>query len=599
MGISPQSFPHLKHWRMAVGLACVWGALASFGALEALERLTLQARYALRPAPGYQTPVTIVAIDERSLQHFGQMPWDRRIFARIVDRLKEEHVAVVGIDLAFIEPARDAAEDLALSAAIRSVPTVLPTFLAFADAGRQTLRSIEPIPALTQGAVALGSIQFAAKQQPQIWEVEPYQDALGRRVPAFPVAVVGAFKGEAWSAPGRHFPWRNDPKLIDFRGPANSANQYSAKDVLEGQLPPGALAGHMVLVGAVATGLPDTNFAVPDFRSGPMSGVELSANVIDNLMNDGFLRRLDPQAFTLMMGLFVLGPGRLLCRGRSGRFNRTALLAVPLAGWLVLATAALWAGIWLEIAPVVGYLACCYVVGLFAERSDLLESRNQLLARYASDLASEAQRQRVRIEGELHDGIQQLLIVITRSVRQLQRAEPSGVGTGAARFEFLGQLTDQAQQEIKRLRGDLLPPALRHGGLLEALPMLVSEKSARSGIDFRLEAIAWDPLPQAREAELYWLIAEALNNAEKHAGPHHVRIRLDRSPEEVSIDVIDDGCGFDPPDLSQAPAGVDHSGLHRMWLRMKGNQGDLQIVSGPGRGTCVRFLLPSNPGRSV
>jgi signal transduction histidine kinase len=364
-------------------------------------------------------------------------------------------------------------------------------------------------------------------------------------------------------------------------------------DLLDGRVEPGSLKGRMVLVGAVATGLPDTNFAVPDPRKGPMAGVELYANVIDNALNDGFLRRLGPWAIALLLMAFALFPGVALCRGK-GTPHRTALALGAVAAWSALAVGALWAGVWLEVVPVVGFLATCFVAGLFAERTELLESRNQLLGRYASDLATEAQRQRARIEGELHDGIQQLLIVMAREVRAIQKA-----GLGSTRVEFLGQLAEQAQSEIKRLRGDLLPPALRYGGLSEALPALANEKSARSGIDVRVEVVSWEPLSREREVELYWLVNEAINNAEKHAHPQHVRVRLESTRDTAVISVTDDGAGFVPPDLSVAPEGLDHSGLHRMWLRMRGAQGDLVVQSAPGEGTSIRFSQPLETTRSV
>lgn len=580
---------------IALGVAGCWTLLAMAGGLETLECLTAQARYAMRPAPGFHAPVVIVAIDEPALKRFGQMPWDRRVFARLLDRFKAEHAAVVGIDVAFNEPANDPVQDEALARSLSRIPTVLPTFLAYADAGRRALRSIEPLAPFTREAAALGSIQLSTRQQDQVWEVEPYQDALGRWVPAFPIAVAGAYKNAAWTPHRPGFPWRDRPTLINFRGPANSAPQVSAVDVLDGRLPPHFLAGRMVLLGAVATGLPDTNFAVPDTRGGPMSGVELSAHVIDNALNDGFWRRLSPLALLMVMSLLAVWPGRALCRGAAGAVPRSALLAAAVAAWTALAVAAFCAGVWLEVVPVVGFLLTCYVAGLFVERTDLLESRNQLLARYASDLSGEAQRQRARIEGELHDGIQQLLIVMGREIRQVQRAV--GEGPAAHRAEVLGSLAEQAQGEIKRLRSDLLPPALRYGGLLDALPVLANEKGARSGLEVKLEVVSWEALPKEREIELYWLVSEALNNAEKHAQATHVTIRLERTRDEAVLEVIDDGKGFVPPDLSVAPAGVDHSGLHRMWLRMRGNHGDLRIQSAPGAGTRLRFSLPAEARR--
>ncbi|MEB3198542.1 MAG: CHASE2 domain-containing protein [Candidatus Sericytochromatia bacterium] len=574
---------------LAFAICAGWTALTLLGALEPLERLSVRARYMLTPLGRDTDDVVVVAIDERSLARYGQMPWDRRLFAQLVDHIGRARPSVIGIDVAFNEPARQPAEDRSLAQALSRVPTVLPIFLAYADAARLEMRAVEPLPVFGAAAVALGSVQLASHVQTEVWELEPFQNVVGHWVPAFPTAVLGAHRGSAVSPPSPHFPWRTGPQLFHFQGPRRHP-LVSAVDVLEGQVSPSALTGRMVLLGATATGLPDTNFAVADPRMGPLSGVELAACAIDNLARDGFLQRLAPLAIALLMLALALGPGRVLTRGSDGPARRTLWLLLAAAAWSVLSLIAFRDGVWLEVVPVLGALASCHLAGVWGERADLLEHRNQLLARYGSDLAAEAQRQRARIEGELHDGIQQQLVVIGREVRRLlKRSETTDL---TDRLQFLAAQTEEAQGEIKRLRGDLLPPALRHGGLAEALPVLALQHAQRSGLDVRAELASWEPLPEAREVELYWLVNEALTNALKHAAASRVRIRLDQSPQTAIIEVSDDGQGFTPPDLSIPPPGIEHSGLHRMWLRMRSHHGDLAVHSRPGAGTTLRFTLP-------
>lgn len=581
--------------RTVLVLLTAWFLLTAVGALEPIERLTAQARYLVRPVAGFQAPVAIVAIDERALNRLGQMPWDRHIFARLVDKVAAAKAAVLGVDVAFNEPARDAAEDQALAAALPHIPTVLPTFLAYVDAAHQAMRPIEPLPALTAAAAALGSIQLSTAQQQQIWEVEPYQSALGRLVPALPVAMVGVYQGRAWRAPAGSYLWRSAPTLIDFRGPANTAPQYSAVDVLDDKLPPHALEGRLVLLGATATGLPDTNFSVPDFRGGPMAGVELSANVIDNLLASGFQRRLGLPAIFVLLALLAVFPGLPLCRG-TGSAAKRSLWAVLLGGaWVLVAAVAFRWGIWLDVVPVLGLLACCYVAGLFAERTVLLETKNRLLARYAGDISAEAARQRSRIEGELHDGLQQLMVVVVREVRQALKLSPSQ--DVAAHLLMLGDVAQQAHAEVQRLRADLLPQALRDGGLAHALTEMAGETHHR-GAHIDVEVLRWPSLPHEQEVEIYWLIKEALNNVDKHSGATHVRIRLDGAKDRAVVEVVDNGRGFTPPDLTVPPEGLEHTGLHRMWLRAQGNRADMQVESRPGQGTVVRLLVPLEVQRS-
>lgn len=582
--------PRARAYQLSLALAAAWGLLAAFGVLEPLERMSAQVRYRLRPAPGFHLPVTIVGIDEASLARYGQMPWNRQRFVTMLDRLHQAGAAVVGIDVAFNEPSSPSA-DAALARAIALTPTVLPTFLSYADAGSPAMEMTAPLPELANAAAALGSVQLSSRQQQQIWELEPYQTLRNHRVPAFPVAVAGAFLGHAWT-PGAPGPlWRDAPLLIDFRGPAQTAPSISATTLLDPHAHLPDLKGRIVLIGAVAAGEPDTNFSVPDLSHGPMSGVELFANALDNALTGGFWRRLSlPALFgLLLLAALVLGQ-RLVAATTNGR-RRAMLWLSATAAWLAVATAAFDFGVWLDVVPVLGFLFSAYFAGVLAERAFLLRGRNQLLERYASDLASESQRQRSRLEGELHDGIQQLLVALTRELRQVRKHRETD--KFETRVERAETLTDEAIAELKRLRQDLLPPALRQGGLAEALPQLADEMSARSGVAIAVTQENWRPLPQEAEVEIYWLVKEALNNAEKHAQAKHIRITLACTPRVARVSVEDDGAGFMPPDLSVPPAGVEHSGLHRMWLRMQGRGGDLTIAARPGAGAALHFTLPS------
>lgn len=574
---------------LSLMLAGVWLTLSGTGLLEPLERLTVQVRYGLRPVEQAASPVLVVAIDEKALARYGQMPWDRRRFAALLDRLRQAGAEAVGVDVGFTEPT-SAAADGALEAAMRRVPTVLPAFLSYAGAGGSALTVVEPLPHLAAAAAGQGCVQLSRRQQVQLWELEPYQDLGDRRLPAFPVAVVAAARGPAFHMPRRGFLWRADPLLIDFRGPATSVAQRSVVDLLEGPLPD--LHGRLVLVGATASGLPDTNFAVPDMRRGPMAGVEAFAHVIDNELNDAFWRRLSLPALAGLLALLALGPGRwLLAPTLPGRRRHAAWAALTLA-WLIAAVAAFHVGVWLEVVPVLGFVFSAYFGGLLTERASLLVSRNRLLERYASDLASESQRQRARLEGELHDGVQQLLLALGREVRRARRplddADPA-----VGRLRQAEAIAAEAIAEIERLRQDLLPPALRRGGLTAALPALAEEVWARDGLAVHIEESRWVPLPAEMESELYWMVREALNNTIKHAGAEAATVRLGWTHLGVLVEVHDDGRGFTPPDLSVPSAGTAHSGLHRMWLRMRGRGGDLAVVAAPGRGTVLRFWLPA------
>jgi adenylate cyclase len=93
--------------------------------------------------------------------------------------------------------------------------------------------------------------------------------------------------------------------LINYEGPWGTFPHYSIVDVLEGKCKPGTFQGKLVLVGATATGIGDLR-ATP-FGGANFPGVEIHANVVDNILNDRFLRRGAKQALSDVLLIFAFG----------------------------------------------------------------------------------------------------------------------------------------------------------------------------------------------------------------------------------------------------------------------------------------------------
>jgi signal transduction histidine kinase len=93
------------------------------------------------------------------------------------------------------------------------------------------------------------------------------------------------------------------------------------------------------------------------------------------------------------------------------------------------------------------------------------------------------------------------------------------------------------------------------------------------------------------QESLYRLSQEAIHNIVKHAHATQVSLLLDCSKDQISLEVADNGVGFDPQ-----TAYPGHLGLQSMRERLAGCQGRMQIVSAPGQGTKIQFVIPlSNP----
>jgi signal transduction histidine kinase len=108
----------------------------------------------------------------------------------------------------------------------------------------------------------------------------------------------------------------------------------------------------------------------------------------------------------------------------------------------------------------------------------------------------------------------------------------------------------------------------------------------RSHVQARLLADESIELPAPVEEALYHIAREALNNALKHARAASVSITLSRQDGQVVLEIIDDGCGFDPASVGQAGMG-----LTNMRERADSIGGALTVTSKPGAGTRVTVIL--------
>jgi two-component system, NarL family, sensor histidine kinase DevS len=203
-----------------------------------------------------------------------------------------------------------------------------------------------------------------------------------------------------------------------------------------------------------------------------------------------------------------------------------------------------------------------------------------------------AEQERGRWARELHDetlqGLGALQVLLTSA---LQRRS-AGTVEGAAE-----QAVEQIEGEIEKLQNlitELRPAALDEIGLMPALESLVTRIGAAHGLavegtvdlDYEAGRQATRLEPEI-ESVAYRLVQEALTNAGKHARADWVQVAVVELDHRVSIEVRDDGRGFDPRKVDGG------FGLLGMRERVDLLGGSLRIESRPGSGTTVHAELPS------
>ncbi|MFG2692102.1 sensor histidine kinase [Kitasatospora sp. NPDC048407] len=211
---------------------------------------------------------------------------------------------------------------------------------------------------------------------------------------------------------------------------------------------------------------------------------------------------------------------------------------------------------------------------------DLVRTRGELAAsqREAGRLA-----ERQRLAREIHDTLAQGLSGIVLLARESAAALPDSPPDAAALLREIEQTASANLAEARRFVHALTPPALDDTTLADALRRLADGADAA----FHLDGEPY-PLPVEAEVALLRLTQEALANAVRHAAAQHIAVTLGYLDDTVTLDVYDDGTGFDP---ATAPA-PGSFGLHGMHERIAALGGTLTVESTPGEGTAVAATLP-------
>jgi signal transduction histidine kinase len=230
------------------------------------------------------------------------------------------------------------------------------------------------------------------------------------------------------------------------------------------------------------------------------------------------------------------------------------------------------------------------------ERSEALLAELQQAHRQLQAYAGQAEElatanERNRLARELHDSVAQTLYGLTLQAEAAARRLKAGqVDAAAASLDEIGLGARETLQETRLLIFELRPPVLEEQGLAAALRARLEAVESRSGQQVQAEIADPGPLPPALEMGLYRIAQEALNNSLRHGQAGQVRVYLGSAGGRVTLEVSDDGLGFDS--ARQTAGGL---GLQSMRERAAQIGGSLQINSTPGSGTTIRVEASAAP----
>jgi signal transduction histidine kinase len=256
----------------------------------------------------------------------------------------------------------------------------------------------------------------------------------------------------------------------------------------------------------------------------------------------------------------------------------------------------------------VGMVLAVVVVGAFRLRVRGIEARSRGLENLVDERTAELQREiegRARVEAalreterekaivaernrlarELHDSVTQSLYAVTLYADAAARRLSAGqMETASEDLGKLGRTAKDALGEMRLLIFELRPPILDEAGLSAALQARLDTVEKRSGLKTEFSVEGTGQLPCEVEDGLYRISLEALNNIVKHAHASRVTLSLYHGSKNASLQVADDGVGFDPLDDSNGGG----MGLTGMAERAEQFGGRLTVNSEPGQGTVIR-----------
>jgi CheY-like chemotaxis protein len=211
---------------------------------------------------------------------------------------------------------------------------------------------------------------------------------------------------------------------------------------------------------------------------------------------------------------------------------------------------------------------------------------------FTAKLLAAQDEERRRISRELHDSVGQSLVAVKMALGRLSKSlDP----TQLLEVEAITRMLDDVVTEVRTISHLLHPPTLDLMGLRSSIVWYAEGFQQRTGIHTAVQIP--EPLPLLEgnaKAALFRIVQESLTNVHRHAKASNVAIRIDVSPEQLQLEISDDGKGFQ--DLNRCRVGV---GILGMQERVSELSGSLRVESGEGIGSSIIATIPLNNETAV
>ena len=202
-----------------------------------------------------------------------------------------------------------------------------------------------------------------------------------------------------------------------------------------------------------------------------------------------------------------------------------------------------------------------------------------------------AEEERTRLARDLHDAVSQTLFSTSLIAEVLPRLWERNKDEGLKKLEEVRQLTRGALAEMRTLLFELRPTALADAELSDLLRQLSESVIGRARVPVTLEVEGSCVIPTDVKIAFYRIAQESLNNIAKHSAASRAQITLHCQPQQVVMDIIDNGHGFNVDQVAPGSFGLGN-------MNERANQigAILKIESKPGEGTEITVTWHESAG---
>jgi len=220
-------------------------------------------------------------------------------------------------------------------------------------------------------------------------------------------------------------------------------------------------------------------------------------------------------------------------------------------------------------------------------------SENQL-RKFASHLQNVREEEKVALAREIHDDLGQTLVALKIDMGLLKNKVIKTNASSASedilvKFDHILTLMDTTIKTARRIMNGLRPELLELNGFVATATTYLREFEDRHKIKSEFSSkISTIEMDSQQSLVFFRILQEALNNIAKHSKATLVKIQLRNESNKLVLEIIDNGIGFD----KNISGRQDSYGMIGMKERVVLLEGELDIISEEGQGTCVRVEIP-------